>query len=230
MKNLLVRMLTALFPRRCRICGDVVEFDRDVCENCINLPEIAPPLCLKCGHTKSDCICKNHNRSVEYKAVIAPFYYEGRIQQGILNFKMHSMPFLADGYGIIIADTVKKYYERIEFDYVTYIPMRRNDERNREFNQAKLLAKIVSDESKIPFADLLVKSIKTKKQKMQSAKERFVNMYGAFDIAKDADVTGRTILLIDDVKTTGATLSSAALVLKAHGAKKVYCAVFAIVK
>ncbi len=230
MKNTFKRMLTALFPRRCRICGEVVEFDRDVCDNCIDLPEILPPLCLKCGHTKSDCICKKHKRNIEYKAVIAPFYYEGRIQQGILNFKMHSMPFLADGYGILIADTVKKYYLHIEFDCITYIPMRRNDERNREFNQAKLLAEVVSRECDIPFADLLVKSVKTKKQKMQSANERFVNMYGAFDIVKNADVTGKTILLIDDVKTTGATLSSAALVLKAHGAKAVYCAAIAVVK
>ena len=67
-------------------------------------------------------------------------------------------------------------------------------------------------------------------QKRQRAENRYVNMYNAFDLAENADVADKTILLIDDVKTTGATLSSAALTLKAYGAKAVYCAVFAIVK
>lgn len=230
MKNLIRKMLTVLFPKRCRICGEVIAFDSEVCDNCVSLPEIQLPICLKCGCSKSECICKKHNRSFEYKAVIAPFYYEKQIQQGILNFKMHAMPFLADGYGKFIADIVKKYYEQIDFDFVTYVPMRKSDEINREFNQSKLLAQVVSGECDIILSDLLVKKRKTKKQKRQSAKERFVNMYDVFDIAKGADVTDKTILLIDDVKTTGATLSSASLILKAYGAKAVYCAVIAIVK
>jgi len=230
MKSVLKKLLTAIFPNRCSICGEVVEFDREICSDCADLPVIELPLCLKCGCSKSDCVCSRHKRSVEYKAVIAPFYYEKQIQKGILNFKMHAMPFLAEYYGKVISDSVKTYYNLIEFDCVTYIPMTKRDERRMEYNQAKLLAQMVSKECGFPLIDLMFKKRKTKNQKRQSAKDRFVNMYNVFDLVKDADVSGKTILLIDDVKTTGATLSSAALTLKAYGAKAVYCAVFAIVK
>lgn len=230
MKNVLAKLLVALFPKRCGICGEVVAFDKELCENCVELPVINPLFCPKCGCSKHECICKKHQRTFEYKAVIAPFYYEGQIQQGILNFKMHSMPFLAESYGQILADTVKKYYTLIDFDCVTYVPMRKSDEIKREFNQSKLLAEVVARECKMPLMDLTVKKRKTKVQKRQSASERFVNMYDAFDLAKNVDVAGKTVLLVDDVKTTGATLSSVALILKAYGAKAVYCVTIAVVK
>lgn len=230
MKNVFEKLQTALFPKRCGICGEVIEFDKEICENCADLPTIDPPFCNKCGCNRSECICRKRQKIREYKAVIAPFYYENQIKQGILNFKMHSMPFMAKSYGKILADTVKKYYTLINFDCVTFVPMRKSDEIKREYNQSKLLAKVVADECNIPFADLLFKKRKTKMQKRQSANERFVNMYDAFDIVDGADVVGKTILLVDDVKTTGATLSSVALTLKAYGAKAVYCITIAVVK
>lgn len=230
MKDMFKMLLTAVFPKRCSICGEIIEFDKNICSECTELPEVELPVCLKCGCSKAECVCSRHKRSVEYKAVIAPFYYEKQIQKGILNFKMHSMPFLAEGYGKYISNAVNEYYSLIDFDYVTYIPMLKGDERRREYNQSKLLADIVSEECELPLASLLFKKRKTKNQKRQSAKDRFINMYNAFDLVAGADVKGKTILLIDDVKTTGATLSSAALTLKAYGAANVYCAVLAIVK
>ena len=108
--------------------------------------------------------------------------------------------------------------------------MRKYDEKYRGFNQSKLLAEKVADICSLKCEDLLIKKRKTKMQKRQSAKNRYVNMYNAFDLAENAEIKDKTILIIDDVKTTGATLSSASLTLKAYGAKEVYCAVLAIVK
>lgn len=143
---------------------------------------------------------------------------------------MHDLQHLTKAQGAEIAKTVNSLYELVKFDCVTYIPMRNYDEKYRGFNQSALLAKEVSRICGLDCAGLLVKKRKTKMQKRQGAESRYVNMYNAFDLAKKAEVAGKTILLIDDVKTTGATLSSAALTLKAYGAKAVYCAVFAIVK
>ncbi|MDE5995745.1 MAG: ComF family protein, partial [Eubacterium sp.] len=166
----------------------------------------------------------------EYKAVIAPFYYEGSVSRAILNMKMNEMPKLIHFQGKCVAEAVKKHYEEIDFDFVTFVPMRKSDKAKRGYNQAELLAEIVSKECNIPLKDVLVKKRKTKMQKRQKAKERFANMYNAFDVYENADVLNKRILLIDDVKTTGATLTSIALTLKAYGAASVYCAAIAIVK
>lgn len=229
-KELLEKLKIVLFTKRCDMCGEVVCFDESLCKECCTLPEIEEPVCPKCGCSKKECKCKKHQKEVEYKSVVAPFYYEGSVSRGILNMKMREMPKLVGFQGKCVSDTVKKHYNDIDFDFITFVPMRRTDIAERGYNQAELLADTVSKECDIPLKDILIKKRKTKVQKRQRASERFANMYNAFDLKKDADVIGKTILLIDDVKTTGATLTSIALTLKAYGARSVYCAVIAIVK
>ena len=228
--KLLEKLKILFFTKRCNMCGEVVCFDETLCDDCRSLPEIVEPVCFKCGCFKADCRCKKNQKETEYKAVVAPFYYEGSVSRAILNMKMNGMPKLVDFQGKCIANAVKKHYENIDFDFVTFVPMRREDKANRGYNQAELLANIVASECGIPLKDILVKKRKTQMQKRQKAKERFANMYNAFDVKDNADILNKKILLIDDVKTTGATLTSVALTLKAYGASSVHCAVLAIVK
>ncbi len=228
-KDTLAKLKIALFPKRCLFCGEVICFDDEYCEECLSLDLIEPPLCLKCGHSKSECTCFRDRRETEYSAVVAPYSYRGSVSRGILNMKMNEMPKLANEQGKAVAQAVKRHYADLQFDFVTYIPMYKRDEKDRGFNQSELLAKIVSEECSLPLRTSIVKKHRTKKQKRQNAHERRINMYNAFEIAEGESVEGAKILLIDDVKTTGSTLSSAARTLKAAGASKVYCAVVAIV-
>ena len=229
-KEALEKVKLAFFPKRCEICGSVICIDEVRCEECESLRHIDDPVCLKCGCSKADCACKKQSREAEYKAVIAPFYYGGSVANGILNLKMNEMPKLASAQGKEIANAVKTHYGDIEFDFVTFVPMYKSDEAERGFNQARLLAEIVSAECGIPLRDVLIKKRKTKMQKRQGATDRFVNMYGVFELKENEDVSGANVLLIDDVKTSGSTLTSVSLTLKAYGASSVYCAVTAIVK
>lgn len=229
-KEAFEKMKLAFFPKRCEICGSVICIDEVRCEECGSLEFIEEPVCLKCGCSKADCVCKRQKRETEYKAVVAPFYYGGSVANGILNLKMNEMPKLARAHGREIANAVRKRYGDIAFDFVTFVPMYKRDEAARGFNQARLLAEIVSEECGIPLRDVLIKKRKTKMQKRQGATDRFVNMYGVFELRENENVSGANVLLIDDVKTTGSTLTSVALTLKAYGAKSVYCAVTAIVK
>ena len=223
----LERILKLFFPNRCEFCGDVIEFNGTVCDDCKSLPRIALPICEDCGKNKDDCDCKN--RKNEYKRIVAPYYYKDKVVKAVHRYKESEMRFLSERFGRDIAECVKNNYSEISFDAVTFVPMRLWDERKRGYNQSEILAKIVSDIIEVPLMNLLVKTERTKPQKRSSARERKVNVFGAFDVTDKEYVNGKTILLVDDVKTTGSTLNECAKMLKIYGAKEVYCATLAVV-
>ncbi|MGN1328704.1 MAG: ComF family protein [Eubacterium sp.] len=223
----LKRFLKLFFPNRCEFCGDVIEFDKTVCHDCENLPIIVPPTCENCGKSKDDCDCKN--RKNEYKRIVAPYYYEDKVVKAVHRYKESEMRFLSERFSRDIANSVNTQYSDISFDAVTFVPMRKWDERKRGYNQSEILAEYVSDNINVPIMNLLVKTQRTKPQKSSTARERKVNVFGAFDVIDKEYVNGKTILLIDDVKTTGSTINECAKMLKIYGAKEVYCATLAVV-
>ena len=92
-----------------------------------------------------------------------------------------------------MAECISKSYN-VDFDMITYIPMTKKDFRKRDYNQSYLLAKEISDILNIELEDLLIKVRKTKSQKSLSARERKVNVYGAFDVKDKEIVKGKNIL------------------------------------
>lgn len=225
-KEALYKLSYALFPRRCEICGEVVEFDKNRCENCESLDMITGDICEYCGHKKEDCSCKKHK--MEYKSIVAPYYYNNKLFVALHRFKFNNFYELSKGMGKEIARCVIDRYSDVNFDCVTYIPLSKKRQRKRGYNQAELLARVVSKNIGVPVENLLYKVFDNKAQRTQSAKQRKVNVYGAFDLFDNVDVTDKTILLIDDVKTTGSTLNECAKMLKIYGCKEVYAASFAI--
>lgn len=97
----------------------------------------------------------------------------------------------------------------------------------RGYNQAALLAKTISSECDMEYADILKRIKDTKTQTRLSTEARRKNVYGAF-MLKSGEVEGKNVLLVDDVMTTGATINECARVLKEAGAKEVYSCVAAI--
>ena len=118
-----------------------------------------------------------------------------------------------------------KEYPNILFDYVTYIPMTEKQEKKRGYNQGRLLAKKLAELSSIPLGDkLIVKLYKTDTQhKCNNISERYGNLLGAYDVNPEYDIVGKIILLVDDVKTSGATLNECSKMLYLNGAESVYC-------
>ena len=112
-----------------------------------------------------------------------------------------------------------------DFDCVCEVPMRGRDRRRRGYNQAELLAKHTAKLLNIPHKKrLLIKTKNTKTQHSQNMEQRWMNIRNVFAVNSKYDVTGKTVLLIDDIKTTGATLDECARTLKLKGALEVYCA------
>lgn len=217
-----------LYPRRCDICGDVVAINEPICLACKDNVRIEGNICFKCGKVKKDCNCKNAHHKPEYYAVVAPFVYDKNIPNAIHQLKFYGKQELANSMSKQIASTVLDRYNDAHFDYVTCVPMTVSRTYKRGYNQSKLLAKSVAKELGVPYKQLIRKIFNNPPQRTLSAKLRRGNVFGVYDILDESAVLDKSILLIDDVKTTGATLNACSYVMKIYGAKSVYCATFAI--
>lgn len=229
-KGVLKQFSDFLFCKRCRICGEVVEIDCDLCDECKAVKPIENPRCMHCGCSKNDCICKNKKN--EYKQIIAVYYYKDSIVRAVSNLKNNDMPFLAENMADEIYSLVKEEYKDIKFDFVTYVPLRKLHQAKRGFNQSQLIADALSKQMGVESLKLLSKIRYTGVQHHKSARERRADVFGAYDVVDEYKykLENKNVLLIDDVKTTGSTLSECAKMLKIYGCKSVYAATFALTK
>lgn len=227
-KNFIDTLMCVLFPRRCALCGSVTEIDKYICDDCKNAKRPSGKVCKKCAHSPDNCECKG--KIYDYKELCAAYYFNGSIATGIVRFKNSGFTELKTAFAHEMSKCIKERYADIHFDCITYVPLHKSRLKERGYNQAKLLAQEISKELDIPLDDLLIKVRNTKSQRSINQNERKGNLRAAFDLALDKDVKDKTILLIDDVKTTGSTLNECATTLRAYDAKAVYTAVIAAAK
>ncbi len=220
-------ILYLLFTDRCKYCGDIIKYNEKICPDCkANLPKISGEKCKACGVEKSRCSCKNAKN--RYDGITAPFYYEDCIEKSIKNFKFNDKFYISKALAKDIATSVNTDFGDISFDFIDFVPFSKKQNRKRAYNPAELIAKDVSKILKIPVNNVLTKDFETEIQHISGEISRHGNVAGAYGIKENADVKGKTILLIDDIKTTGSTLNECVRVLKIAGAKEVYCAVVAL--
>ncbi len=216
-----------LFTRRCPYCNVVINRTESLCEDCKEqLPTIKGEKCKYCGAEKTRCSCKNHKRG--YDGITAPFYYEDSARRSIQILKFDDKMFVANALAVGMAQAVKKDFEKLPFDFITYVPFTVTQKYTRSYNQSELLAENLSRILQIPVKNTLEKLFETRSQHKMRAHSRVGNVFGVYDVREKEDVTGKSILLVDDVKTSGATLDECAWILKIRGAEKVYCVSAAI--
>lgn len=216
-----------LFTNHCRYCNTIIAKGEMLCEDCKeNLPVIKGEKCKYCGAEKDRCNCRKHR--TEYDGITSPFYYEDSISNAVRRLKFYGKDFLADSLAERMAECVKTDFENAEFDFICYVPFTLSQKVQRKYNQSELLAKKLSDILNLPLNDVMTKLFETKPQHKMGFRYRTGNVFGVYDVKENADVTGKTILLVDDVKTSGSTLNDCARILKIRGAEKVYCTVVAI--
>lgn len=220
-------ILAMIFPQRCPFCGKVVQKGAEACAECAEkLPLVTGTICKTCGRGLKYCHC--HGRRFQFERCVAPFYYEGPAKHGIMRLKFYGARMVAKSFGAYIADTVRREYAGELFDFVTAVPLSRGEMRKRGFNQSGVVAQALAENLGLNFYEALKKPGEIKPQRKCKGRVRWGNVFGAFKVC--GDVCGKTILLVDDVETTGATLNECARVLRLAGAGRVYCAVIACVK
>ena len=220
----------SLFPKRCAYCGNVIASNRMMCYECErNLPRVTGEVCFKCGREKDICSCKGAEKY--FTSLAAPFYFEGNVRKGLLAFKFRKSPDNAEAYSAEMAQTVKQRFDGVNFDFITEVPMTDKSLKKRGYNQCALLAKEISKLTDIEHKpDFLVKIYDTQVQHKLSYYLRKGNLAGVFDVADSVSVKDKTILLCDDVSTSGETLNECAKMLWLYGAKDVYCIACALTK
>ena len=207
-------LLDLLFPPRCAFCGRLVE-EGDVCAAC------AEALPFREGAASVQVIGEGR-----YPCALA-FYYEGPVRDGVRALKFGKKSWRARVFARYIAQAAAEELSG-GFDAVSFVPvsLRRNFERG--FDQARLLAEEAANIWGVKAEAVLRKDRHTRAQSsLQDAALRKTNVRGAYRVPHPERVRGRRFLLIDDVCTTGSTLSAAADALLEAGAAGVVCAVLA---
>jgi ComF family protein len=149
--------------------------------------------------------------------------FRGVLRDLLLNFKYNQGLWLCNDLVDVLHGCVTAYFEAATIDLVVPIPLAPIKQRSRSYNQAGELGRELARRLNRQFSHDALKRVRaTATQTRLGASARVANMRGAFDINVPGWVRGRTVLLVDDVMTTGATLNEAARVLRANGATRVW--------
>lgn len=209
---------------RCLCCGKDVFDGTAFCPDCTKLVVYNNgKTCKRCGvgiEGEEDYCGNCAFDRIYFDQAYSVFSYEGAVQKAILSMKFNNLASYAKVFAKYLVFLAAKV--DLQYDIVTFAPMSRSSLRKRRYNQAQQLAKHFCD--LLDKDDLLVEAIvkqkETKPQEQLNRSERKTNLVNAYSI--NADVSGKRVLVIDDVKTTGATLNECAKVLKNAGATAVY--------
>ncbi|HET8913433.1 MAG TPA: ComF family protein [Ktedonobacteraceae bacterium] len=234
-KNILQRSLDLLFPPRCIGCGSSGKL---LCEHCI--AGIQPPPGPRCQHCSSPLeegtnppLCQNcQRRSSNLASIHAISTYQGILRSAIHALKYEGQTRLAQPLGQMLAQELQGCYQPGEIDLLMPVPLHAQRLRERGYNHSLLLALFCAEACGLPIDQAsLVREKPTTAQVGLKVTERLQNVQDAFTCLIDQAIArgarGKTLLLIDDVYTTGATLEACASALKACGVSNVHGLVLA---
>jgi ComF family protein len=234
LKGLLGGLVDIVYPKVCLACRKKLSpacIDNLVCLECWNkIKRNIPPFCSCCGRgldkaeaIESTCsLCRK--KKLYFDAAFSPCAYTGIIKELIHEFKYKNKDYLGLTLSRPMIEFMKEYNLPInEIDFIIPVPLHKTRLREREFNQSEVLSLHIAKEfKKDVLNDVLARNRYTKTQTDLEINERMSNVEGSFSVVNNQCIKGRNFLLIDDMFTTGATSSEAALTLKRAGANKVF--------
>ncbi|MFQ5989130.1 MAG: ComF family protein [Candidatus Methylomirabilales bacterium] len=228
-------LLQFLLPARCATCQDTLGLGSRsvVCGTCWGRVRLLdPPFCPRCGrpfwgrgvaHPVSHHCQGCRLRQPHYLLARSALLYErdDPLREILLLFKHGRRDALGGHLGRLMADRATDLFEQPAFEAIVPVPLHRQRKRERGFNQAEILASVVGNRLHRPVLRKALKRIRATPPQSGKPRERIRNVRGAFAVTHRERVEGRTLLLVDDVFTTGATVNECAKVMMKSGARAV---------
>lgn len=201
-------ILSLIYPARCPFCSELTEKEGQYCEVC----QKALPDCrvykLVPNTKRGDLFCCR-----------APYYYAGSVRRAVKALKFDNHRSAAVHFAKAMAD-MEQVSGLSVAEFVTAVPLSRKRMRRRGYNQSELIARQYALFKGMPYLETLEKHKHTPKQSLQlSAKARAANVKGCYRVLEPDVIRNKTIVLIDDVYTTGATMRECARTLRKGGAR-----------
>ena len=225
-KNYLTELFDFILPRFCPGCkGKLTYLERVVCGDCLSKLKLVQPTLIKA----------EYQRKFESKKLISGFvsqyvFEKDKELQHIIHALKYDKKFLVGKFlGENLGKAFATQFQSWHINLIVPIPLHHLKKAERGFNQSDYIAKGISVSCGIPLSPKTVKRFRfTQSQTTMTLKEREENIEGAFKVRKMEDVKGKNILLVDDVMTTGATISECGRILLDVGANRIYAATVAL--
>lgn len=221
------KLVNLIYPRRCPVCDDIVpSADGLICQECkTKIRYIQAPRCRKCGKQLYDetvIFCKDcESRKHIFDFGYALYDYRS-INRSIYRFKYNGRSEYAKYYARDIYEHLGMELKNLQADAFIPVPLHKERQAKRGYNQAELLAGELAKLTGIPCCSDLIKRVKnTVPQKELDDRERQNNLKKAFHIPSDVVKLNKTIV-VDDIYTTGSTIDAVAKELRQHGVGKIY--------
>lgn len=220
-----------LYPHNCLLCHHYLNSYQKtlpLCSNCFNTIEFNhPPFCQKCSRHLSDAhqtLCGDCLRKdFRFDYAFSPCFYNETMRKLLHIFKYGNKTSLRHCFIEIVFSFLKNRPVSLDsIDLVIPIPLHPVRLRERGYNQSSLLAEGLAQKLELPICrQNLIRARHTQNQARVPPKNRFTNIEGAFRIKHPAKIKDKSVLLVDDLLTSGTTVSEAARVLKEAGARRV---------
>jgi len=232
LKDFISGLSTLIYPPNCLICHNHIPTHQPhdiLCQECkCTIPINRQPFCLKCTRPLPSILAHPHcpkcqEFQTHFDFVWAACPYTPVLKNLIHQFKYHQKTLLKYEFADLMTSFINRYKLDItQFDMCIPIPLSKTKYRERGYNQAELLARLISQRFSLNLNKAtLVRNKHTKSQTACKAKERWTNTQGTFKISNSNIIKNKNIILIDDLLTTGATASECALTLKRAGCQRV---------
>ncbi len=205
-----------IYPKRCAFCGKLYD-EHSVCDEC--LEKLERTYC----HPIIPMVAKKGGKKLYIKCIVSPLYYGDVVRSAILALKFYHRAAAAEPLAVMMSDAVLGNYHYDNLDMIIPVPLSKQRQNKRAYNQSELLSNELSKLIDVPVNSKVLKKIKNTKaqSKIKNKSNRLKNIKNVYRVKNAEAIKGKKILLVDDVITTGSTLNECARVLTEAGAGQI---------